>query len=240
MDAAIRNFWWGHDSNSRKLHLVGWDGICNAKEKGGLGFRKFSTLNQAMLAKQVQGGFQSGPDSQGKQKIQTEDTWLQSKLANSYQVRCGLFGQFDKLRVFNASGFSLLGPIPDWFGQRLNALQVLDLRSSSVIVSIPPSLGGLSTLRYLYLSGNNLTGSISSSLGNLSELLILDLSRNSLTGSLPSGFGFYRVLGFVFSSAQFFNCLSFLPGYSVFPALAIFVPAGPLFRPAIPFFAPMA
>lgn len=52
MDATIRNFWWGHDSNSRKLHLVGWDGICNAKEKGGLGFRKFSTLNQAMLAKQ--------------------------------------------------------------------------------------------------------------------------------------------------------------------------------------------
>ena len=89
---------------------------------------------------------------------------------------------------FNASGFSLPGPIPDWFGQRLKALQVLDLRSGSVTGSIPPSLGGLSTLRYLYLSGNNLTGSISYSLGNLSELLILDLSRNSLTGSLPSGF----------------------------------------------------
>ncbi|KAK7845478.1 putative lrr receptor-like serine/threonine-protein kinase, partial [Quercus suber] len=84
---------------------------------------------------------------------------------------------------FNAYGFLLPGPIPDWFGQRLNALQVLDLRSSLVTVSIPLSLGGLSTLRYLYLSGNNLTGSISSSLGNLSELLILDLSRNSLTGS---------------------------------------------------------
>ncbi|KAM4121977.1 hypothetical protein ACB094_01G047100 [Castanea mollissima] len=89
---------------------------------------------------------------------------------------------------FNASGFLLPGPIPDWFGQRLNALQVLDLSSSSVTGSIPPSLGGLSSLRRLYLSGNSLTGSISSSLGNLSELLILDLSRNSLTGSLPSGF----------------------------------------------------
>ena len=52
MDATIRNFWWGHDSNSRKLHLVGWDRIYNAKEKGGSGFRKFSTLNQATLAKQ--------------------------------------------------------------------------------------------------------------------------------------------------------------------------------------------
>nr|POF10913.1 putative lrr receptor-like serine/threonine-protein kinase [Quercus suber] len=54
---------------------------------------------------------------------------------------------------FNAYGFLLPGPIPDWFGQRLNALQVLDLRSSLVTVSIPLSLGGLSTLRYLYLSG---------------------------------------------------------------------------------------
>jgi len=31
---------------------VGWDKICKAKEKGGLWFKKFSTLNQAMLAKQ--------------------------------------------------------------------------------------------------------------------------------------------------------------------------------------------
>ena len=62
MDATIRNFWWGHDSNSRKLHLVGWDGICNAKGKGGLGFRKFSTLNQAMLAKQFR-RIQNSPNS---------------------------------------------------------------------------------------------------------------------------------------------------------------------------------
>ena len=51
-DATIRNFQWGHDSGTRKVHLVGWDKICKAKEKGGLGFKKFSTLNQAMLAKQ--------------------------------------------------------------------------------------------------------------------------------------------------------------------------------------------
>lgn len=39
LDAKIRNFWWGHDSGTRKLHLVGWDKICKAKEKGGWGSR---------------------------------------------------------------------------------------------------------------------------------------------------------------------------------------------------------
>lgn len=52
LDATIRNFQWGHDFGTRKQHLVGWDKIYKAKEKGGLGFKKFSTLNQAMLAKQ--------------------------------------------------------------------------------------------------------------------------------------------------------------------------------------------
>ena len=93
------------------------------------------------------------------------------------------------LEHFNASGFFLPGPIPDLFGQSLNALQVLDLRSCSVTGSIPSSLGNLGSLKKLYLSGNSLTGSIiSSALGNLSELLVLDLSKNSLTGSMPSGF----------------------------------------------------
>lgn len=89
---------------------------------------------------------------------------------------------------FNASGFSLPGLIPDWFGQRLTALQVLDLRSATIIGPIPPSLGSLSKLTQLYLSDNGLTGIIPSSLGQLEELSILDLSRNSLTGLIPSGF----------------------------------------------------
>lgn len=87
---------------------------------------------------------------------------------------------------FNASGFLLPGSIPDWFGQRLNALQVLDLRSATIIGAIPPSLGSLSRLTELYLSDNGLTGIIPSSLEQLEELSILDLSRNSLTGMIPS------------------------------------------------------
>lgn len=92
------------------------------------------------------------------------------------------------LVYFNASGFYLPGSIPDWFGQSLNALQVLDLRSASILGPIPSSLGGLSRLTQLHLSHNKLTGSIPSSLGQLEELSVLNLSQNSLTGFIPSGF----------------------------------------------------
>ncbi|VVA22960.1 PREDICTED: probable [Prunus dulcis] len=93
---------------------------------------------------------------------------------------------FTFLATFNASGFVLPGTIPDWFGQRLSALQMLDLRSASVIGPIPQSLGNLSKLNTLCLSSNDITGIIPSALGNIAGLVNLDLSRNSLTGSIPS------------------------------------------------------
>ncbi|XP_010263654.1 PREDICTED: probable LRR receptor-like serine/threonine-protein kinase At2g16250 [Nelumbo nucifera] len=92
------------------------------------------------------------------------------------------------LATFNSSGFSLPGSIPDWFGQRFRALQVLDLRSCSIVGSIPVSLGNLTTLNSLYLSDNRITGIIPTTLGQLSGLLVLDLSQNSFTGSVPSSF----------------------------------------------------
>ncbi|KAL5558043.1 hypothetical protein UlMin_034254 [Ulmus minor] len=92
------------------------------------------------------------------------------------------------LESFNASGFLLPGAIPDWIGQNLSALRVLDLRSAAITGPIPSSLGSLGSLNSLFLSGNDLSGSVPSSLGQLANLSILDLSRNSLTGSIPSGF----------------------------------------------------
>ncbi|XP_062098013.1 probable LRR receptor-like serine/threonine-protein kinase At2g16250 [Humulus lupulus] len=109
------------------------------------------------------------------------------------------------LASFNASGFSLPGPIPDLFGQSLNALKVLDLRSCSIIGPIPQSLGDLSNLHSLYLSGNGLSGSVPSSMGQLSELSVLDLSRNSLTGSIPSEFSSLRNLSTLDLSSNFFS-----------------------------------
>ncbi|KAL3614086.1 hypothetical protein CASFOL_042160 [Castilleja foliolosa] len=89
------------------------------------------------------------------------------------------------LSSFNASNFALPGPIPDWLGLQLDALQVLDLRSCSINGSIPSTVGNLSSLVELYLSLNNLTGSIPAQLGNLSSLTNLDLGFNSLSGPVP-------------------------------------------------------
>lgn len=52
LDAITRAFWWDHDQGFRKLHLVNWDKICMSKDEGGLGQKKFSLINQTMLAKQ--------------------------------------------------------------------------------------------------------------------------------------------------------------------------------------------
>ncbi|XWS62791.1 hypothetical protein CRYUN_Cryun06bG0040900 [Craigia yunnanensis] len=95
---------------------------------------------------------------------------------------------FTHLISFNASKFLLPGSIPDWFGQRLLTLQVLDLRSCNVTGVIPLSIGNLTNLTSLYLSDNRLTGQIPSTLGQLLSLLVFDLSKNLLTGSIPSSF----------------------------------------------------
>jgi len=42
MDAISREFWWGHEPNQRKLHLLNWDTICSPKGSGGLGLKKLA------------------------------------------------------------------------------------------------------------------------------------------------------------------------------------------------------
>ncbi|XP_010451646.1 PREDICTED: uncharacterized protein LOC104733796 [Camelina sativa] len=36
--SAISNFWWSSSCQSRGLHWVAWDKLCNGKDAGGLGF----------------------------------------------------------------------------------------------------------------------------------------------------------------------------------------------------------
>ncbi|KAJ0441706.1 putative protein kinase RLK-Pelle-LRR-XIV family [Helianthus annuus] len=91
-----------------------------------------------------------------------------------------------RLVSFNSSGFDLPGSIPDWLGRNLSALQVLDLRSSSVFGPIPQSIGSLNQLNVLLLSDNSFTGIVPDSLSQLSLLSNLNLSVNMLTGSIPS------------------------------------------------------
>ena len=42
-----RDFLWGES----KTHLVGWDKVCTPLENGGLGVRKLTTPNKALLGK---------------------------------------------------------------------------------------------------------------------------------------------------------------------------------------------
>ncbi|KAL5553326.1 hypothetical protein UlMin_040727 [Ulmus minor] len=52
LDARIRRFWWGSkEENARPLCLKAWDDLCVPKAYGGLGLRRMSAMNEAMLAK---------------------------------------------------------------------------------------------------------------------------------------------------------------------------------------------
>ena len=48
LEKIQRDFLWGGE---RKIHLVKWDIVCTSKRKGGLGIRKLSNLNKALLGK---------------------------------------------------------------------------------------------------------------------------------------------------------------------------------------------
>lgn len=82
-------------------------------------------------------------------------------------------------------GFSLPGPIPEWFGTKLAPnISVLDLQGSNINGTIPEGIGNLKNLTRLRLSNNNLAGSIPPSFQNLSRLQTLDLSFNNFTGRI--------------------------------------------------------
>ncbi|KAJ8441983.1 hypothetical protein Cgig2_020128 [Carnegiea gigantea] len=109
------------------------------------------------------------------------------------------------LASFNASFFPLPGSIPDWFGQKLGNLQVLDLSSCSIQGNIPFSLGSLTTLSTLILSQNSLKGVVPPTLGQLVHLSVLDLSQNSLSGPIPDSFASLKNISFLDLSSNFLS-----------------------------------
>ncbi|KAK9939901.1 hypothetical protein M0R45_016581 [Rubus argutus] len=51
LDKINRDFLWGDSEGLKKPHLVNWDTVCLPKLHGGLGIKKTTDMNQAMLAK---------------------------------------------------------------------------------------------------------------------------------------------------------------------------------------------
>ncbi|XP_031120628.1 uncharacterized protein LOC116023758 [Ipomoea triloba] len=51
IDRVCRNFLWGHDDITRKIHTINWSDICRPREVGGLGLRKARDFNMAFLTK---------------------------------------------------------------------------------------------------------------------------------------------------------------------------------------------
>lgn len=51
IDRTCRNFLWGEKEDKRKIHLVNWNEVCQARDNGGLGLRKAKDFNDAFLAK---------------------------------------------------------------------------------------------------------------------------------------------------------------------------------------------
>ena len=46
-------FLWGGGVREKKAHLVNWDVVCFEKRQGGLGLRKLTILNKALLGKWI-------------------------------------------------------------------------------------------------------------------------------------------------------------------------------------------
>ena len=53
IEKRINSFWWGSGQSNKGVKWMSWERLCDAKEAGGLGFKKLRTFNVAMIAKQA-------------------------------------------------------------------------------------------------------------------------------------------------------------------------------------------
>ncbi|XP_031111746.1 uncharacterized protein LOC116015710 [Ipomoea triloba] len=53
INRICRNFLWGHEDSTQKIHTINWSEVCKPRQRGGLGLRKAKDINLAFLTKQV-------------------------------------------------------------------------------------------------------------------------------------------------------------------------------------------
>ena len=51
IESLIRKFLWGQKGDQRKVHWVKCETLCQAKSKGGMGFKDLALFSDALLAK---------------------------------------------------------------------------------------------------------------------------------------------------------------------------------------------
>ena len=122
------------------------------------------------------------------------DNWLtDAPLDEWHGVEVNSRGRVTSLLLF---GNNLEGTIPPELGG-LTSLEKLFLPGNNLKGTLPPRLGNLWSLKRLDLSGNGLTGGFPAELGDLTSLVLLSLHSNSLTGTIPPELGRLSELDYV-------------------------------------------
>ncbi|KAG4956105.1 hypothetical protein JHK82_041816 [Glycine max] len=115
-------------------------------------------------------------------------------VASPVNLPSTLFGPFSTLEhLALQSNPTLSGEIPPSLGG-VASLRVLSLSQNRFQGNIPRQLGGLVSLEQLDLSYNNFNGQIPKEIGGLKNIAILDLSWNEIEGNLPSSLGQLQLL----------------------------------------------
>jgi hypothetical protein len=115
---------------------------------------------------------------------------IDSLRLESISVRGGIpedLALLTDLVAIDLTSTALVGTIPPSLGDHLTSLQQLYLRDNRLLTgAIPSSFGALTALTDMHLSDNALSGTIPTSLGDLTAMLTLNLMGNELMGSIPS------------------------------------------------------